>query len=302
MKSRFSFLFALFVSIFPIVLSCAQSPVAATAATDALNLAAKNQPIPELTPFPFNGPGAFNPADAHQRQTNNLPTVYAPSVRIPATRYKWKREIITTVFWVGETPTKNNPTPNTKSSWDPRWTRNFGGYDDPRPNNRKGWLPRKFVPKQNPFYFALPYNDTSKMKTKDTARQCIPWFKQQYYRDGRSVLKGRWLAIQCGDLTCYGQWEDCGPFETDNWEYVFGEERPRTKGNGGAGLDVSPAIRDYLGFKTRAICDWRFVELHEVPDGPWKNWGHNNPFALHSMDKSDQPSTKYGSYPTKTAR
>ena len=33
-------------------------------------------------------------------------------------RYPWKNNIITTVFWVGEQPTKNNPVPNCKSSWD----------------------------------------------------------------------------------------------------------------------------------------------------------------------------------------
>jgi len=27
------------------------------------------------------------------------------------------------------------------------------------------------------------------------------------------------------------------------------------------------------------ICDWRFVDLHEIPDGPWKKWASNNPFA-----------------------
>ena len=45
----------------------------------------------------------------------------------------------------------------------------------------------------------------------------------------------------------YAQWEDCGPFRTDHFQYVFQNERPKPNLNRGAGLDVSPAVRDYLG-------------------------------------------------------
>ena len=39
-----------------------------------------------------------------------------------------------------------------------------------------------------------------------------------------------------------------------------------------AGLDVSPAVRDCLGFKNRnAVVDWRFLEASKVPGGPWKD-------------------------------
>ena len=33
-------------------------------------------------------------------------------------RYPWKKNIVTTVFWVGEQPSGNNPVPNRRSSWD----------------------------------------------------------------------------------------------------------------------------------------------------------------------------------------
>ena len=33
-------------------------------------------------------------------------------------RFPWKTEIVTTVFWIGENPTANNPVPNHASSWD----------------------------------------------------------------------------------------------------------------------------------------------------------------------------------------
>ena len=58
----------------------------------------------------------------------------------PGTKFRsqaaWKRNVIATVFWVGELPTENNPTPNTMSAWDQNWQANFGGYDHPGPPQR----------------------------------------------------------------------------------------------------------------------------------------------------------------------
>jgi hypothetical protein len=56
---------------------------------------------------------------------------------------------------------------------------------------------------------------------------------------------------------------------TDHAAYVFGEERPSPNLNHGAGIDVSPAVRDYLGPGPLDLVDWRFVEETEVPAGPW---------------------------------
>jgi hypothetical protein len=77
----------------------------------------------------------------------------------------------------------------------------------------------------------------------------------------------------------YAQWSDCGPFRTDHWQYVFGNERPKPNLNQGAGLDVSPAVRDYLGLGSKDVTDWKFVEFREVPFGPWSRWGENNTFV-----------------------
>lgn len=195
-------------------------------------------------------------------------------------RYPWRNNIVTTVFWVGEQPTKNNPTPNHKSSWDPRWVYNFGGYDDPNPANRDGFRPKAFIPRQNPFYVALPFNDVTRGTTKPESRRVIPWFNEAHEREGRSVVKGRWVAIRHKGRIAYAQWEDCGPFRTDHWQYVFGKERPSPNLNQGAGLDVSPAVRDYLGMSGKDVCDWKFVEFSEVPQGPWAKWGDNNTFVL----------------------
>ena len=74
---------------------------------------------------------------------------------------------------------------------------------------------------------------------------------------------------------------DAGPFRTDYWQYVFGNERPKTTLNRGAGLDVSPAVRDYLGLTETDVTDWRFVEFSEVPRGPWSTLGENNTFVIN---------------------
>jgi len=203
-------------------------------------------------------------------------------------RYSWKLSIVTTIFWVGERPTANNPVPNDRSSWDPNWISNYGGYDDPDSKSRKDFIPMSFLPRQNPFYVALPYNDVVSGHTKPEAKDVIPWFKDAFVRDGQSVLKGRWLAIRRGNKVCYAQWEDCGPFFTDHWQYVFGDERPKTNLNRNAGLDVSPAVRDYLGLDNIDVCDWRFVDIGEVPPGPWAMYGDNNIFVILRRQGTDQ--------------
>lgn len=226
-----------------------------------------------------------------------------PQVIVPTTstrsmgRYRWKENIVTTVFWIGENAAPPfNPVNNRKSSWDPNWTENFGGVDDPNPGSRRGYLPKNFIPKLNPFYIALPYNDVSKGHTKPEAKAVIPWFRRSYERDGASVCKSRWIAIRNGARICYAQWEDCGPFLTDNWQYVFGSARPQPNLNQGAGLDISPAVRDYLQLGPRGVTDWRFVEVWEVPTGPWRLYGENNDFVLaRRKTETDVAQNKNGS-------
>ena len=213
--------------------------------------------------------------------------VYAPSAsiysRASSTRrdYPWKKDIVTTTFWVGELPTANNPVPNRASSWDANWTKNFGGYDDPNPARRRDLIPVKFTPRQNPFYCALPYNDKARVGHRPEAPQVVPWFKEAYQGPAVSTLKGRWVAIRKGNRTAYAQWEDAGPFRTDHWQYVFGNERPKPNLNKGAGLDVSPAVRDFLGMQDTDVTDWKFVEFAEVPTGPWARHGDNNTFVIN---------------------
>jgi len=189
----------------------------------------------------------------------------------------WKYKISVTVFWIGEQASETNPVSNIVSAWDLDWVSHYGGADDPI--NRTNFFPAGFVPKRNPFYVALPYNDVDDLHTMPEAALVIPWFKESFVRDGQSVCKGRWVAIRHGRRICYAQWEDVGPFQSDHWQYVFGAERPRPNRNNDAGLDVSPAVRDYLGISGIDVCDWKFVNVYEVPDGPWALYGDDNTAA-----------------------
>jgi hypothetical protein len=186
-------------------------------------------------------------------------------------RYPWKNNIVTTIFWVK---------PKAASAWDERWATHFGGFDNPKPQARRGFAPAAFVPRLNPFYCALPYNDVAGSKTKPEAKEVIPWFHEAFEREGRSVCRDRWVRIRNREgRDCYAQWSDCGPFAADHWQYVFGDERPRANANQGTGLGVSPGVRDYLGLASTDVTDWQFVDFKDVPHGPWSIYGENNPFV-----------------------
>ncbi len=213
------------------------------------------------------------------------PSVVAPTKRRSNTKrgvpkYPWHLHTTATIFWIGERPTPKNPTPNSKSSWDTNWQKNYGGFDNPNPAARNGFLPKAFVPKLNPFYIALPYNDVRNHRQhKPEASKVIPWFKRYRPEPGESVCKGRWVEIARNGKVCYAQWEDCGPFSTTNWEFVFRNERVKNRKNNEAGIDISPAVRDFFGLKSGQKVHWRFVEFENVKRGPWSLYGRNNPFV-----------------------
>ena len=197
--------------------------------------------------------------------------------------YPWKTYVTCTIFWVGEEAKGRNQKSNNKSSWDQQWSLNYGGHDDPNSENRIAdhaqgeFRPKSFVPKLNSFYIALPYNDMVDAKSrKPEMAKIIPWFSRVQREPGKSLCKGRWIQIYRGGKSCYGQWEDCGPSVTDDWEYVFGNKPPSNRENGTAGIAVSPAIRDYLGMESGDKVHWRFVEAVQVPFGPWKKFGRTD--------------------------
>jgi hypothetical protein len=192
-------------------------------------------------------------------------------------RYRWHTGIVTTIFWCGEGAASAGGVSNARSAFDSNWLASFGGVDNPSPAMRQNYLPLAFVPRQSAFYAALPVADIQNGHTCPEASQWIPWFRSAFTRDGVSVCKGRWLAIRRDGRVCYARWEDVGPFRTDHWQYVFGNDRPTPNANRGAGLDVSPAVRDYLGLSGEDVTDWCFVSA--PPPGPWLNFGESATLA-----------------------
>lgn len=188
----------------------------------------------------------------------------------PPGKYPFHRDITATVFWIGEVDDRcTTCVSNLKSAWDVRWVEHYGGTDDPR--NRSGYHPKGFIPLENPFYVALPYNDIGPRGTrKPEAERIIPWAGERAWGRHESMCKNRWVEIWKGGLVVFAQWQDVGPFLTDDGDYVFGTAPPRNHKNKAAGIDVSPAVRDYLGLKGMDKVDWRFVDEQDVPEGPWR--------------------------------
>lgn len=153
---------------------------------------------------------------------------------------RWHENVVTTVFWVGEKG-------NTSSAWCGDWVAAYGGVDDPQ--KRSGFHPSGFTPRENPFYCALPCNRSLYKQAKVSA-----------------LDKDRWIEIEFKGRRCFAQWEDVGPYHTDDYGYVFGGKPPKAK----VGLDVSPAVRDYLDLSGNDATRWRFVKAEAVPPGPWK--------------------------------
>lgn len=217
----------------------------------------------------YAGPRVVIPDEAKQPEpAKPLP----PNQRI---LYPWKQFVMTSVFWVGES--KEASKSGECFPWDPEWKDHFGGIDDPEPKERIAdakngeFRSKAFVPKLNPFYIALPYNDLINGKDhQPDADRFIPWAARIRKEPGKSRCKGRWVQIYSSGKSCYGQWEASGPSLTDDWEFVFGDKPPKQQEQDGAGIAVSPAIRDYLELKPGQQVHWRFVEAGQVPYGPWK--------------------------------
>jgi len=188
--------------------------------------------------------------------------VFANFSRKTKNTYPWKTGIFTTKFWIGEGSTSVSSTDNVASAWDENWRSSNRGTDNP--DNRSGYAPADHAPTVNTFYVALPFND---LADPDKARQWLPpgWYRRP--KDGKQVsaCKDRWVEIKNAQgRICFAQWEDVGPLESDHAEYVFGPERPAR-----AGLDVSPAVAQYLGFADSGYTSWRFVDDEDVPPGQW---------------------------------
>jgi hypothetical protein len=178
--------------------------------------------------------------------------------------YPRHEKVVASMFYIGEPASADNGyIANSDSTWDERWEEQYGGIDDP--NNRKGLLPAGFIPKENPFYVALPYNDLDEEGNRKPSAAVIYWRDQA--KEGRSLVKDRWVEVCRGVVCAYGQVEDAGPFGEDDAAYVFGKAKPQNAQGLKAGIDVSPAIDQYLNLNGSGTVAWRFVDA--PPAGPW---------------------------------
>lgn len=204
--------------------------------------------------------------------------------------YPWHTGIVSTTFWVGEIidPSASDGS-QVFSTYDKDWMANYGGCDgvieggvcraDPRESGN-GFFPTAMVPRQNPFYLDLPFDDLNNPEAFAIRGKVIPWAQDSGYKGnagdrGFSYMKNRWVELRKNGRTCFGQIQDAGPAVYNDAAYVFGSDdrRPVNTRFNGAGLDVSPALNACLGYKTidgaEDRVDWRFVEPDQVPAGPW---------------------------------
>lgn len=208
----------------------------------------------------------------------------------PASDHPWHTGIVATTFWVGEVfdPDAEDGT-QVRSAWDLHWMRSYGGCDGVLRDGRcrtearrraDGWFPSSMTPLENPFYVDVPFDDVNDDGAFARRGEVVPWADEPGYADavedrGVSLLKNRWIMLHRDGRVCYAQIEDAGPGEYDDAGYVFGRDdaRPANRRYNGAGMDVSPAVNGCLGFSELDgqddLIDWRFVEAHEVPEGPW---------------------------------
>ena len=216
----------------------------------------------------------------HYKSTNNLPSTntstsspptQANNVEILPNQYPLHKNIIATTFWIGESASGSNAfISNVASAWDDNWQVHYGGVDDPK--NRDGFYPADFTPQENPFYFALPYNDFDANGNRKTdVNKIIYWANDFSWDASQSMLKNQWIKITHNGISAYAQWEDVGPFGEDDSSYVFGAKLPQSQSNNNAGLDLSPAIQTFLNLSGEGSVDWQFVKEADVPAGPWKD-------------------------------
>jgi hypothetical protein len=205
--------------------------------------------------------------------------------------YPLHTDIVATTFWVGEIFDPNTSDGSQViSTYDSQWAQHYGGCDgvivngdcatEPRSAGNR-YFPTQMTPTENPFYLDLPFDDLNDPVAFADRGSVIPWAQHPGYTGHQtdpafSYMKNRWVAITNGGRTCYGQIQDAGPGAYHDTTYVFGadNQRPLNTRYHSAGMDVSPALNGCLGFADlngeNDHVDWRFVELRDVPDGPWR--------------------------------
>ena len=198
--------------------------------------------------------------------------------------------IVATTFWVGEIFQPNSPDGSQViSTYDAHWLQHYGGCDGVVTGSgcqtearvaANGFFPARMTPRENPFYLDLPFDDVNNAAAFAQRAKVIPWANAPGYAGHAhdpafSYMKNRWVKLMRNGKVCYGQIEDAGPGDYDDYQYVFGtgNRRPASSLYNGAGLDVSPALTGCLGFTELNGDDdrvsWQFVDGGNVPSGPW---------------------------------
>jgi len=196
-----------------------------------------------------------------------------------ATRsYPRHTSVPASVFQIGvEVPGQGEDAQSVRSGWDRNWAAHFGGCDgygsagvtcrsDLAGRTSPDWFPVALVPKENPYYVGLPYNDLDDL----AGRAASPWahdpgYAQHLADPAFSLLKNRWVQVTGSTGSCYAQVEDTGPGPSDAG-YVLGAARP---GHTPA-INLSPAVARCIGVTDAATgirVDWAFVD--RPPTGPW---------------------------------
>lgn len=205
-----------------------------------------------------------------------IETLVPTSALMVESDYSWRTEITATCFWGGELPSEENQyISNEPFAWTGNQVKAFGGVDTP--DNRdplNPYHPAGFTPLENPFYVALPAAEYDENGLIFMARESSHWWKESV-PEGQSLFKNRWVEVRQGEISCYGQWEDVGPGNDRQYDYVFGNARTENEFGLQAGIDLSPAMAICLGADSEhtsswsGTVSWRFVDQENVPDGPW---------------------------------
>ncbi len=191
-----------------------------------------------------------------------LALIFALSFGPAMAHYGVKKTAMTTWFYFGEVASADNEyISNHESYWQANVIKAFGGIDR--------FEGRKFTPRENPFYCALPYGEYEKSGRLKKQTKQLRWYDPK--RKNRPVTKNRWLKVEYKGRVVYCQWEDVGPQREDDWDYVFGRAaKPRSPFNKHAGLDLSPDAFKHLRMNDNDYTVWSFVPEKDVPDGPWR--------------------------------
>lgn len=189
-----------------------------------------------------------------------------PTTSASATPIKMKAAKAT-VFWVGEAASEENGwIQNTDSvyQWGSNhWLKHHGCADTEK---------KPCDGKENSFYVAVPATDMKDEEANPKVRKAMPaaWLVGATTQE--SSMKNRWVVVRANGKIGYGQIQDAGPFGEEDVEWVFGSAtKPKSKENSYAGLDVSPALANYLGVS--GVFDAEFaivIDAKDVPPGPWK--------------------------------